>query len=108
VAELEEKLPDVGKARGTVVIFRLRDRDEVGSTFIRALDRYARLLQAAGNRLMLEGMNEKVVDQLANTDVLELIGREGVFPGQPEFGAALGEALAAAEQWLAGGKENRE
>ena len=97
---LEEKLPDVGQAQGTVVIFRLRDRDEVGSTFIRALDRYARTLQAAGNRLMLVGLNEKVVDQLANTDVLDLIGKENVFPGQPEFGAALRDALAAAEEWL--------
>jgi SulP family sulfate permease len=108
VAELEEKLPDVGQARGTVVIFRLRDRDEVGSTFIRALDRYARTLQTAGNRLMLEGMSEKVIDQLADTDVLELIGRENVFPGQPQFGAALREALTAAEEWLALGEENRE
>jgi SulP family sulfate permease len=106
VAELEEKLPHVGQARGTVVIFRLRDRHEVGSTFIRALDRYARTLQAAGNRLMLEGLNEHVVDQLANTDVLALIGKENVFPGKPEFGAALREALAAAEEWLAGSQEN--
>ena len=35
VAEFEEALPDVGDAHGSVVIFRLRDRDEVGSTFIR-------------------------------------------------------------------------
>jgi len=106
VAELEEKLPDVGQAQGTIVIFRLRDRDEVGSTFIRALDRYARTLQAAGNRLMLEGLNEQVIDQLASTDVLDLIGKENVFPGQPVFGAALRVALAAAEEWLAGGQEN--
>ena len=97
---MEEKLPDVGQARGTVVIFRLRDRDEVGSTFIRALDRYARTLLAAGNRLMLEGASEHVVDQLERTDLLALIGEENVFPGQPVFGSALREALAAAEEWL--------
>jgi SulP family sulfate permease len=107
VAEFEEKLPDVGQARGSVVIFRLRDRDEVGSTFIRALDRYARTLQAGGNKLMLEGPSEHVVDQLAKTDLLDLIGEENVFPGQPEFGAALREALVAAEEWLARGHENR-
>ena len=38
VAELEEHLPEVGEARRTAVIFRLRDRDEVGGTFIRALE----------------------------------------------------------------------
>ena len=101
VAELEEKLPDVGQARGTVVIFRLRDRDEVGSTFIRAIERYTRSLQAGDNRLMLEGLSELVRDQLANTDVLDLIGEENVFLGQPQFGAALRQALAAAEAWIA-------
>jgi SulP family sulfate permease len=106
VAELEEKLPEVGQARRTAVIFRLRDRDEVGSTFIRGLDRYARTLQAGGNLLMLEGMNERVVEQLASTGLLDLIGEENVFPGQPQFGAALRQALAAAEEWLVQGDEN--
>jgi hypothetical protein len=46
----------------------------VGSTFIRANDRYARTFQVAGNRPMLEGLNEQVLDQLACTKVLVLIG----------------------------------
>ncbi len=100
VAELEEKLPDAGEAQGSAVIFRLRDRDEVGSTFIRALDRYARALLDGGNLLILEGFNQRVVDQLEQTDLLGLIGKENVFPGQPEFGAALKQALAAAEAWM--------
>jgi SulP family sulfate permease len=101
VAELEEHLPEVGQARRSVVIFRLRDRDEVGSTFIRALDRYARALQAGDNKLMLEGLNERVLEQLEETDLLDLIGEENVFLGQPQFGASLRQALAAAEDWVA-------
>jgi SulP family sulfate permease len=101
VAELEEHLPEVGQARRTAVIFRLRDRDEVGSTFIRALDRYARALQAGGNKLMLEGPNQPVLQQLERTGLLDLIGEENVFLGQPVFGAALRQALAAAEAWIA-------
>jgi len=54
VAELEEHLPNVGQAQGTAVIIRLRDRDEVGSTFIRTIGRYAQSLQAGGNVLGLE------------------------------------------------------
>jgi SulP family sulfate permease len=56
---------------------------------------------------MLEGPSEHVVDQLTKTDLLDLIGEENVFPGQPEFGAALREALVAAEEWLARDHENR-
>jgi SulP family sulfate permease len=108
VAELEEKLPEVGQARRAAVIFRFRDRDEVGSTFIRAIQRYTRSLQAGGNLLMLEGVNEKVLDQLAKTDVLDLVGEENVFLAQPQFGAALKQALAAAEEWIAQGQGNSE
>jgi SulP family sulfate permease len=105
VAELEEKLPTVGGATGTAVIFRLRDRDEVGSTFIRALDRYTRALQKGENLLLLAGLNPRVVDQLEKTDLLDLIGEENIFPGQPQFGAALHLALAAAEKWMEGRAE---
>lgn len=106
VAELEEKLPAISGARGSVVIFRLRDRDEVGSTFIRTIERYTRDLQAQGNMIMLEGINQQVMQQLERTDLLDLIGEENIFLGQPRFGAALSEALAAAETWIAQTPEN--
>ena len=84
-------------------MFRLRDGDQVGSTFIRTLDRYARTLQARGNKLMLGGLNERGVEQLASTGLLDLIGEENVFPGPPQFGAALRQALTVAEAWRAQG-----
>jgi SulP family sulfate permease len=107
VAELEEHLPKVGGAQGAVVIIRLRDRDEVGSTFIRTVERYLKSLQVGGNVLMLEGLSEKVLDQLRRTDLLGLIGEENVFLGQPQHGASLRQALAVAEEWLAQDQENR-
>jgi SulP family sulfate permease len=101
VAELEEHLPKVGEAQGTTVIVRLRDRDEVGSTFIRTIQRYTESLQAGGNLLMLEGLSKKVLEQLERTDLLDLIGEENVFRGQKQHGASLRQALAAAEAWAA-------
>ena len=101
VSEFEEHLPDEGEARRAVVILRLRDRDEVGSTFIRAIERYNQQLQAQDNKLMLEGLNERVLEQLEQTDLLDLIGEENVFLAQAGFGAAIAEALAAAETWVA-------
>jgi SulP family sulfate permease len=103
VAEFEEHLPDIGEARRAVVIIRLRDRDEVGSTFIRAIERYAQQLQAQDGKLMLEGLNERVLEQLEETDLLDLIGEENVFLALPRFGVATGQALAAAEAWVAEG-----
>jgi SulP family sulfate permease len=108
VAELEEHLPKVGQAQGTAVIIRLRDRDEVGSTFIRTIERYAQSLQAGGNVLMLEGLSQKVLDQIERTDLLDVIGEENVFLAQPRHGASLREALAVAEDWLSQDRERRE
>jgi hypothetical protein len=50
--------------------------------------------------MMLEGMNERVREQLEETDLLDLIGEENVFLGQKEFGASLRQALVAAEEWI--------
>jgi SulP family sulfate permease len=108
VAELEEHLPNVGEAKGTAIIIRLRDRDEVGSTFIRTIHRYTESLQAAGNLLMLEGLSEKVLEQLERTELLDLIGKDNVFLGQKQYGVSLRQALAAAEEWLAQQQEDEE
>jgi SulP family sulfate permease len=48
---LESLLPDVGKARRMAVILSLHSREEVGSTFIGVLRRYAEALQARDGRL---------------------------------------------------------
>jgi SulP family sulfate permease len=103
VSELEEQLPEVGSASGSVVILRLRDRDEVGSTFIRIIERYARKLQAQDNVLMLEGVNKKVLQQLERTDLLDLIGEENVYLAEPVFGTALRHALGKADEWVKNG-----
>lgn len=47
-AEFEENPPEMSDASGSVVIIRLRDRVEVGSTFIRIIERYGRNLMQRG------------------------------------------------------------
>ena len=84
------------------------DWNEVGSTFLRIVERYTRSLQASGNKLILAGINDRVQEQLAETDLLELIGAENVFLSGPRFGAAVEQALTAAEEWLVQGQGNRE
>jgi SulP family sulfate permease len=107
-AKFEDQLPAVGQAKRAVVMLRLRDRDEVGSTFLRIVERYTRSLQASGNKLILAGINDRVQEQLAETDLLELIGAENVFLSGPRFGAAVEQALTAAEEWLVQGQGNKE
>ena len=107
-AEFESKLPDDAEVQQAVVILRLRDRDEVGSTFIRILDRYARSLQEKGGKLMLVGVGEQVYPQLERTGVLDVIGQDNVFSAQPKLAASLFDAYAAAVAWLAAADGGRE
>ena len=99
-AEFVEHLPDVGRAQHSVVILRLRDRDEVGSTFIRAIQRFTNELLEGNNLLMLTGVGSHVFRQLEKTDLLDLIGEENIFPAERIFTAALEKAIAAASKWL--------
>jgi len=97
---MEEMLPVVSGATHAVVAINLRGKSEIGSTFVTVLQRYAGALQGRDCKLMLVGVDPVVLDQLAKTGVLKLIGQENVFPATPQIGAALNQAVAAATAWL--------
>ena len=97
---MEEMLPKVGDATGAVVALNLRGKDEIGSTFVTVLQRYAKALQDRQCRLMLVGVDAVIRDQLAKTGALKLIGEENVFMATPQIGEALNQAVAAANAWL--------
>ncbi len=99
-AEFEDQLPDIGEAQRAVVILGLRDRDEIGSTFVRVIERYAKQLDDSGNKLILAGMNERIMEQLENTELMALLGDEDVFPAEPQFFLPLQKALVAAQIWI--------
>lgn len=97
---LDEKLPSVDGARNSSVILVLRDVDDVGSTVIRLLQRYATNLQRAGGTLKLTGVNPELYAQLDRTGLVRRIGERNIFREQPVFGAALNEAIEASRERL--------
>ncbi len=97
---LEEMLPGVDNTTRAVVALGLRGRAEIGSTFITVLQRYAEALQARDSKLMLVGVDQRVLDQLARTGLLQRIGEENVFLATPQVGEAMNQAAAAAYAWL--------
>jgi SulP family sulfate permease len=97
---MEEMLPKVGDATRAVVALNLRGKDEIGSTFVNVLQRYAKALQDRQCKLMLVGVDAVIRDQLTKTGVLKLIGEENVFVATPQIGEALNQAVAAANAWL--------
>lgn len=97
---VEEMLPAVDNTTRAVVALRLRGRDELGSTFIGVLQRYAKTLQARDSKLMLVGVDPAVYEQLARTGTLAVIGAENVFLAQPQLGQSVNQAIVAAQAWL--------
>lgn len=100
-AEFEEHLPEVGEAHRSVVIIGLRGRDEIGSTFVRIIERYAKQLDTTGNKLMLAGMNERIMEQLEKTELMKLLGKEDVLPSEPQYFGPLIKAQERARLWIA-------
>jgi SulP family sulfate permease len=97
---LEEMLPKADGAERAVLAISLRGKSEIGSTFMTVLKRYGESLRARGNKLMLVGVDPAVRNQLARTGMLQTLGEENVFVATPQLGAALNQAVAAAEAWL--------
>ncbi|WP_421996366.1 SulP family inorganic anion transporter [Reyranella sp.] len=97
---VEEMLPAIGDARRAVVAIVLRGKNEVGSTFVTVLERYAAALHAHDSKLMLIGVDPSVLAQLARTGVLKAIGEDNVYLATPQIGEALNRAIADATAWI--------
>jgi SulP family sulfate permease len=100
-ANVEKSLPDATHTHNAVVLLGLRGQQEVGSTLIAILGRYARRLQANGNRLLLVGVGKEIAAQLDKTGIADLIGRDSIFPADERLGYPLSLAYGEAVRWLA-------
>jgi SulP family sulfate permease len=70
------------------------------------LERYARKLQAGGNKLMLVGVEPHVRREFDRTGVTGLLGEENIFASSSSLGGPLREALTAANEWITRKTEN--
>lgn len=96
----EEHLPAVENAEQPVVLLRLRGVDEIGSTFIRVLTRYAASLKANQGKLVLAGVSEPVYLQLQKTGLLDCLGKENVYRSTSVLGDSALDAYQDASAWL--------
>jgi SulP family sulfate permease len=98
---LRAALPSPYSADRSVVILGLRGRNELGSTFIKLLERYASELGARNSKLMLAGVDPLVIEQLTKTSITDTIPLTDIFPATPILGESMQRAQASAEEWLA-------
>jgi SulP family sulfate permease len=97
----EDQLPRTGPDTArSVVILRLRGKQELGSTFISVVRRYSQDLAAHDSRLFLAGVSDTVRRQLDVTRTTALLGADAVFSATPALHESLETAVAAAEEWV--------
>jgi SulP family sulfate permease len=101
----EDQLPKVeAMSRGSVVLLRVRGREDIGSTVVRVLLRYAQQLADVESRLLIVSTNARVEDQLSVGGVVAVIGEDGLYRGDERAGATLARAVDDAHAWVAGGR----
>lgn len=97
----EEQLPAVTeRSNGAVVIIRLRGKEDVGSTFIAVVTRYADQLRQVGARLMIAGISDRVDAQLRGTEAIDALGADNVFVATSSVGESMQRAIDAATTWI--------
>ena len=97
----EEQLPTVEPtSTGSVVILRLRGKDDLGSTVIEVLKSYATSLLDVGSKLVIITDSDTVVGQLASTGATDLIGEENIVRGTQWLTEALQDTAEDADAWV--------
>lgn len=98
-AVFEGQLPVATQVSGgSVVVLRLRGKEELGSTFIKTITRYHDSLAAVGSHLVLTGLSERLLAQLRNTGAIDRLGADNVFAASPDVGKSLQSGLRRARQ----------
>lgn len=78
-AKLEDILPETQEADRTAVILSLRGVEQIGSTFIKVLERYAIKLCTCNSKLVLTGVHPHVRQQVVITETTEVIAQDDIF-----------------------------
>ena len=97
---IQDLLPSAKGVQRAVVIGRMRGTDQIGSTLISVLERYAAELRANGGRLMLSGVHENVYEQLLRTETTESVPEDAIYMATNILGESTKRAVAAAQAWL--------
>ncbi|MBK9178729.1 MAG: SulP family inorganic anion transporter [Acidimicrobiales bacterium] len=98
---IEAMLPAVGpQSSGSVVILRLRGRTDLGTTFMDMLHRYATTLVAAGSKLKLASVSDRVLEQLRIAGITDVIDTDDLYAGTERVGATLTRAHDDALAWV--------
>jgi SulP family sulfate permease len=97
----ESALPAVtSDSRRSVIVISLRGKEDLGSTFITVMTRYADRLRAQDCLLKISGISERVMAQLTSTGAAAVIGTENLYRSTPVVAESTLRARHDAGEWL--------
>jgi len=97
----EKELPKVTEAtHHSVVILNLRQRSELGSTFLGVLKRYAEELQERQSRLVLVEVGRETMTQFEKTGYIDIFDLDNIFPATERVFESMREAQHEARKWI--------
>ena len=101
-AVFEVQLPHVTPdSTNSVVIVRLRGRNDLGSTLTEVLGRYGESLDDVDSKLVIITDSQKVLEQLAATGVTDIVGSDDIYTSDEWVGKTVRRAYADGEAWVA-------
>ena len=84
-----------------IIILRLKNARHMDATCVLALEELVRVLRADGRDLIISGVTKDVYRVLIDSGMVEIIGRENIFPSSPSNpNVATRNALKRAQQIL--------
>ncbi|WP_411698538.1 SulP family inorganic anion transporter [Conyzicola sp.] len=99
----EAQLPRIEPAtRRSVVVLRLRGRDQIGLALVEVLRRYARVLDEHDSRLFVITTSDRVTGQMAAGGLIGEIGEDAVYRADEWLGETTRRAYRDAEEWIRG------
>jgi SulP family sulfate permease len=101
VAHLSHMLPSLSGVRNAVLILRARDLETAPTTGLLGMEKLVREMKKTGNLVMIAGVEPRIMKVLRKAGIMELLGEDHIFPAKPQRQAALDEAAAAGEKWIA-------
>lgn len=109
VPVLETQLPRVEPgSRRSAVVLSLRGKEQLGSTFLTVVTRYAARLATSGSVLLLAGVSPEVRRQLDALGPAVGVRPEHVLDAEPTLTASTRRAVALADAWRAGPADRTE
>lgn len=99
--ELQDRLAAIRKSGVKVIIFRLKRTHMIDATVMDVLDRFVRDMRRQNGHVLLCGVKDDLMRAIRGYGLVDLIGRENVFPAGDNVFASAKAAVARARELVA-------